>query len=46
LKPGKLADITVLDQNLLKINPKDILKTTVNLTIVDGKVVFDSGAAR
>jgi predicted amidohydrolase YtcJ len=46
LKAGKLADITVLDQNLLKISPKDILKTNVDLTIVDGKVVFERGVSR
>ena len=40
LKAGKLADITVLDQNLLKIDPVDILKTNVVMTIIDGKVVF------
>ncbi len=43
LKEGKLADITVLDRNLLKIDPKDILNTNVKLTIVDGKIVFDAG---
>jgi len=41
IKPGKLADITVCDRNLLKIDPKDILKMNVDLTLVDGKVVFD-----
>jgi predicted amidohydrolase YtcJ len=41
LKQGKLADITVLDQNLLKIDPGNILKTNVDMTIVDGKIVFE-----
>lgn len=41
IKPGKLADITVCDRNLLKIDPKDILKMTVEKTIVDGIVVFE-----
>ena len=40
IKVGKLADITVCDRNLLKINPKDILKMNVDMTIVDGKVVY------
>ncbi|UCE04443.1 MAG: amidohydrolase [bacterium] len=40
IKPGKLADITVCDRNLLKIDPKDILKMNVDMTIVDGKIVF------
>jgi len=41
LKAGKLADITVLDRNLLRIPPGDILKMNVDMTIVDGKVVFE-----
>ena len=41
LKAGKLADITVLDRNLLKIPPSDILRMNVDMTIVDGKVVFE-----
>jgi len=44
LKTGKLADITVLDQNLLKIDPADILKTNVVMTIVDGKIVFQKSS--
>jgi predicted amidohydrolase YtcJ len=40
IKAGKLADITVCDRNLLKIDPADILKMTVDMTIVDGKIVF------
>jgi predicted amidohydrolase YtcJ len=41
IKSGKLADIAVCDRNLLKIDPKDILKMNVEMTIVDGKVVFE-----
>jgi predicted amidohydrolase YtcJ len=40
IKKGKLADITVCDRNLLKIDPQDILKMNVVMTIVDGKIVF------
>jgi predicted amidohydrolase YtcJ len=40
LKAGKLADITVLDRNLMKIDPKRILETNVELTMVDGKIVY------
>jgi len=43
LKTGKLADITVLDRNLLEVAPADILNTTVEMTVVDGKVVFERG---
>ncbi len=38
LEAGKQADIIVLDQNLFGIDPSDILKTKVELTMVDGKI--------
>ncbi|NIM15656.1 MAG: amidohydrolase family protein [Candidatus Aminicenantes bacterium] len=41
IEKGKLADITVCDRNLLKIDPNDILKMNVEMTIVDGKIVFE-----
>jgi predicted amidohydrolase YtcJ len=41
LEPGKLADVTVFDRNLLKIKPADILKAEVMYTIVDGRIVFE-----
>lgn len=40
IEVGKLADLTVLSKNLLKIEPKELLKTEVLYTIVDGKVVY------
>jgi hypothetical protein len=40
LEPGKLADITVFDRNLLEIPEAEILETNVVYTIIDGKVVF------
>ena len=41
LEAGKLADITVVDRNLLELeeNP-DIRDTKVLLTMVDGRVVY------
>ena len=41
IKKGKLADITVCDRNLLKIDPRDILNMEVDMTIVDGQIVFE-----
>ncbi|MGI5823963.1 MAG: amidohydrolase [Bacillota bacterium] len=38
---GKLADITVVDKNLLKIAPDEILDANVVFTMVDGRVVYD-----
>ncbi|UYZ01584.1 amidohydrolase [Peribacillus frigoritolerans] len=41
LEAGKLADIVVLERNLFEIPVEEIPNTKVQLTIVDGKVVFD-----
>ena len=41
LEVGKLADIAVLERNLIAIPAEEIPDTKVQLTIVDGKVVFD-----
>ena len=42
LEPGKLADLIVISQDLFKIEPSDIAKTEVLLTMVGGKVVYQS----
>jgi predicted amidohydrolase YtcJ len=44
LEPGKLADLIVLAQDLFKIEPTEIAKTEVLLTMVGGKVVYQSTA--
>ncbi|WP_350302504.1 amidohydrolase family protein [Peribacillus frigoritolerans] len=41
LEVGKLADIIVLERNLFEVPTEEIPNTKVQLTIVDGKVVFD-----
>jgi predicted amidohydrolase YtcJ len=40
IEAGKLADLTVLSKNLLKVPPKDFLTTDALYTIVAGKVVY------
>jgi predicted amidohydrolase YtcJ len=40
IEVGKLADLTVLCKNLLRIATKELLKTEVIYTIVNGKVVY------
>ena len=40
IEVGKLADLTVLDKDLLTIEPREILETKVLATIVGGKVKF------
>ena len=42
LQPGKLADLIVLSQDLFKIEPNAAGKTEVLLTMVGGKVVYQS----
>jgi predicted amidohydrolase YtcJ len=38
---GKLADLVVLSRDIFKIDAKEIEKTTVVMTIVDGRVVYE-----
>ena len=40
LKPGMLGDVTVLSQDILTIPEDEILKTTVEYTIVGGKIAY------
>ncbi|WP_440970258.1 amidohydrolase [Peribacillus frigoritolerans] len=42
IEEGKLADLVVLDRNLFDIPESEVLETKVELTINDGKVVFES----
>ncbi len=44
IREGKLADITIIDRNLLKIDPATILEMEVEMTIVDGQIVYERGA--
>jgi len=38
---GKLADLIVLDQDIFKIDPDNIPDTRVDLTLFDGKIVYE-----
>ena len=42
LAPGKLADITLLDRDILSLPPEALLQTSVRATIVGGAIVFES----
>jgi predicted amidohydrolase YtcJ len=42
IETGKLADLIVIDRNLFMIEPTEIGKTEVLLTMVGGKVVYES----
>lgn len=41
IKAGKLADIAVSDLNLLEIDPKEILNMNVDMTILDGEIIYE-----
>jgi predicted amidohydrolase YtcJ len=46
LTVGRQTDLTVVDRDLFKARPLDVLKAKVVLTVVDGEVVYDSGSAQ
>jgi len=41
IEPGKLADLVVLSDDILRIDPVKIADARVDLTIFDGRVVYD-----
>lgn len=41
LQPGMLADLAVFDRNLLAVDRVEIEEARVDLTVVDGRVVFE-----
>jgi hypothetical protein len=41
LEPGKLADVAVLSEDIFHIDPVEIQNTKVDMTIFDGKVIFE-----
>lgn len=45
LEPGKLADFVVLDQDIMTIEPSEILETSVYMTVLDGRPVYTAGDA-
>jgi predicted amidohydrolase YtcJ len=42
LEAGKLADLIMVSQNIFEIDPHEIAKTTVLLTMVGGRIVHDA----
>jgi len=45
LEVGKLADLVVIDRDLTAIAPEEIYTASVQLTLVDGRRVFDAATA-
>ncbi|MGQ9599977.1 MAG: amidohydrolase [Anaerolineae bacterium] len=40
--PGKLADLVVLSHDIFNIEPREILQTHVEMTVLDGQIVYRS----
>ncbi len=40
IEVGKLADITVLSNDIMRISAREILTTEVDMTIIDGQIVY------
>ncbi|PWU16587.1 MAG: amidohydrolase [Verrucomicrobia bacterium] len=43
LTPGKLADLVMIDRDLYKIAPAEIDKAKVVMTVMDGRIVYETG---
>lgn len=41
LEQGKLADVIVIDRNLFQIEPGELKDASVELTVMDGNIVFE-----
>lgn len=41
IEAGKLADLVVLSRDIMRIEPREILTTTVRMTIVGGEIVYE-----
>ncbi len=44
VEPGKWADLVVLSDDIMKVEPRKIVSTEVEMTIVGGDIVYASGA--
>jgi hypothetical protein len=41
IEPGKLADLVILSDDIFSIAPEQIQNTKVDLTIFDGRVIYE-----
>lgn len=46
IEVGKLADLTVLSKDIMKIPAPEILKTSCAMTVIGGEIVFGENASR
>ena len=45
IEEGKFADLVVLDRDYFSVSDADMRRTRAALTVVDGKIVYDTGIA-
>ena len=43
LEPGKLADLTVLSQDIMQVPEAEILNTRCMMTVIHGEIVYNAG---
>ena len=43
IEPGKLADLTILSEDIMKMPEAEILKTRCLMTVIGGEIVYDAG---
>jgi predicted amidohydrolase YtcJ len=41
IEPGKLADLVILSEDILAIDPMDIYKVKVDMTMLDGEILYE-----
>jgi len=41
IEPGKLADLTVLSEDILAIDPMELYNVKVDMTMIDGEIVYE-----
>jgi predicted amidohydrolase YtcJ len=44
LEPGKLADLTVFDRDVVRCEPRELLEAHPVMTVVGGEIVFEAAA--
>jgi predicted amidohydrolase YtcJ len=44
LEEGKYADMVILSQDLFAVDPVDLPRVRVDLTLVEGEIVYRRGA--
>ena len=42
IEPGKLADLVLLDHDIMTAEPREVLSTKVKMTILGGKIVYEA----